>query len=169
MSAPAYKWRPQSGIKVDAKVAGKELERIKERDGKITPVALLEDAKARNNPLHKAFEWSDTKAAHEYRLWQARHLINSIIVVVRGGNSEASKTPKRAFISVRVDKKKQYSPRAQVLSEADLRLQMVNQAIRELISWRDRYADLDELEAVHKVITTVEARIVPKGQKKAAA
>lgn len=152
--AMVYKWRPQAGIKINAKIAGEHLEKLRVRhNGKLTPRAVLEDAKSRTSPLHKAFEWSETKAATEYRLWQARHIVNSLIVVVRGGkDAKTDDLPKRAFVSVRREKGRDYTSRADALTDAELRAQMVEQAIRELVSWRDRNADLSELASVHKLV-----------------
>lgn len=53
-----------------------------EKDGRLTPNAVLEDAAERDSPLHDFFEWDDSKAGHAYRLDQARTLIKSVMVVV---------------------------------------------------------------------------------------
>jgi len=49
-------------------------------DGKLSPESVVRDAKKRSSPLHKFFEWDDSKAAHEHRIYQARELIRSITV-----------------------------------------------------------------------------------------
>lgn len=154
MSAMVYKWREQAGIKINAQVAGEYMEALRaRRNGHLTPQAILEDAKSAKSPLHKAFEWRDSKAAYEHRLWQARHLMNSIVVTVK-----ATKAPKqkaaavRAFVNVRVEKKNSYVSRAHALSEADMRRQMLAAAMRELASWRNRHADLTELSPIFAII-----------------
>jgi hypothetical protein len=171
MSGQVYQWRPGAGIKVGAKVAGQRLEELREtHGGKLSPAAVVEDARSRVSPLHRAFQWDDSKAAKEHRLWQARHLINSLIVVVKGGNSPESQRPKRAFVSVVRNKSRSYTARASALSEEDLRRQMVEQAIRELLSWRSRHGDLDELARVHRVIDAMARKFgLTNGRKKSAA
>jgi hypothetical protein len=51
--------------------------------GRLTPSAVVDDAQDEGSPLHDHFEWDDDKAAHAYRLSQARELITSIKVVQR--------------------------------------------------------------------------------------
>ena len=51
--------------------------------GRITPEAVVEDARDPESPLHDLFLWDDTEAAHQYRLSQARGVIRSIKVDIR--------------------------------------------------------------------------------------
>ena len=46
--------------------------------GRLTPAAVVDDAKDPASPLHDCFQWGDVKAAHAHRLDQARSLITSI-------------------------------------------------------------------------------------------
>lgn len=46
---------------------------LKKKDA-LTASGILEEAMDKNSPLHGLFEWDDTKAAHEYRLMQARQV-----------------------------------------------------------------------------------------------
>lgn len=64
--------------------------------GRLTPNAVLEDAKDPDSPLHDSFEWDDEKAAHAHRIEQARALITSVRVVQR-----TDKTAVRAVFYVR--------------------------------------------------------------------
>ena len=43
--------------------------------GRLTPELVVRDARDRKSPLHKLFEWDDSKAAHAYRIEQARRVI----------------------------------------------------------------------------------------------
>jgi hypothetical protein len=40
----------------------------------VTPKEILEKAKDPKSPLHKYFEWDNSKAGEQYRIYQARHL-----------------------------------------------------------------------------------------------
>lgn len=51
------------------------LQAIAGEAGTLTPEAVLADAADPESVLHDCFEWDDTKAAHQYRLDQARSLI----------------------------------------------------------------------------------------------
>lgn len=50
--------------------------------GRITPDAVLLDAKSPKSPLHDQFDWDDSTAAKSWRLSQARELIRSIRVEI---------------------------------------------------------------------------------------
>lgn len=54
----------------------------KRRKGRLTPAAVVKDARSKKSPLHSFFEWDDSEAAHQYRLNQARGLIRSVRVPV---------------------------------------------------------------------------------------
>lgn len=146
-----YKWKPGSRIKINAKVAGQELERIRTKhNGRLTADAVLAEAKNKTSPLHGAFEWSDSKAAQQFRLQQALYLVRSIEVVVQQSKTKA--TNARAFVSVVMDKDRSYTSIAHAMSDADLRKQVVDQAWKELEDWRRRYEKLEEFSRVFAVI-----------------
>ena len=58
--------------------------------GRLTPEAVLEDAKRKDSPLHQHFEWDTKKAAHSWWLQQARDLIRSVRVEVVTENKMVS-------------------------------------------------------------------------------
>lgn len=83
----SYKWRAGSRIKgLSADVAA-ALKAIKENRGFITPDAVVEEASDEASPLHPAFDWDDSVAAHRHRLSQARKLIRAVIVVPEGDDT----------------------------------------------------------------------------------
>ncbi len=59
-----------------------EITRIYQESGQVTPSAVLEAARPKSSPIHDAFEWSNVKAAEEYRLWQARQWIRRVEIIV---------------------------------------------------------------------------------------
>jgi hypothetical protein len=52
-------------------------------DGRLTPEAVVEDAKNKDSPLHAHFTWDVKKAAQAYWIEQARTLITSVRVEMR--------------------------------------------------------------------------------------
>lgn len=50
--------------------------------GRLTPDAVVADAKSPESPLHDQFEWDDSAAANQYRLDQARSLIRTMRIEV---------------------------------------------------------------------------------------
>ena len=78
MICDSYKWKKGSRISADAAVVGKELEELKEH-GSITPPDVIIAASDESSELHKCFTWSNKKAGGQYRLQQARAVLNSIV------------------------------------------------------------------------------------------
>lgn len=55
----------------------------KKGGGRLTPDAVVEDAKKATSPLHDQFEWDKGKASYAHWLYQARTLITSVMVVTQ--------------------------------------------------------------------------------------
>jgi hypothetical protein len=73
---------------VDPSAAAEELQRITNIYGKITPEIIVNESKDPESILYPIFEWDDDKAAYNYRLQQARILLNNIQVnVITDGES----------------------------------------------------------------------------------
>ena len=80
----------------DAQKIGEELDLIKSKT-ELNPNNIVERAKNPKSVLHNYFEWDSTKAAEQYRLQQARNIVNHIVevIVIRGENVE-----QKAFFNV---------------------------------------------------------------------
>ena len=150
-----YKWKSQARVSIDPQVAGEEMERIRvEQNGRLDAGDLVERSRKPDAPLHEAFEWNDTTAAHEYRVEQAKYLLRSIEVTVE---PQKQKKPVRAFVSVVRDKDRSYTSVSHALSDPELRRQVLMQALRELEAWRERHAELVELAGVFAAIDEARA------------
>ena len=79
--AAQYAWRDGSRVKLDAGIAGAELDRIARERGGLVPAVIVDEARPEDAPLHDAFLWDDEAAGERYRQWQARDMIRSIRVV----------------------------------------------------------------------------------------
>ena len=138
-----YKWKQGSRVKADAQKVGEVCTRL-EKKGKLTPTALVDASRRSNAPLHNLFEWDDEKAAEKYRETQAAYLIRSI-EVVNVGTSE----PVRAFVSVSVsDEGRTYMNVEAAMRAEPTREQVLDDALRELESFRRKYEGLTELASV---------------------
>ena len=125
--------------------------------GELHPRAVVEDARPPESPLHPHFEWNDAKAAEAHRLDQARALIRSIRVV----DDDRSRP---AFLSVRSDIGIAYRSISEVLTSADLRQRILEQAERDLNSWTARYRELKEIvELVLPAQQELRRRVKPRG------
>lgn len=67
---------------VDPLAAVNEIDRIKEEYGEVTPEVIVRESENPESILHPIFEWDNEKAGYNYRLQQARGLINNIAVTV---------------------------------------------------------------------------------------
>lgn len=77
-------------IKEKELVTEKLAELAKKNGGRLTPNVVLEEAKDRDSVLHNLFEWDDTLAAHQHRIYQARQIITSVRVVITTENRKIS-------------------------------------------------------------------------------
>ncbi len=113
-----YQFKEGSHVGGDPNKIGKEFERLEKTEEGLTAESTIEAAKVRASPLHDAFEWDDTTAAHQHRLKQARTLIRSVEVVVLGSD----KPKRRGWVHVRegTSSKGRYEPIDVVVQEMDL-------------------------------------------------
>lgn len=139
-----YQWKSGARIKTDAAIAGAMLEKL-EADGNLTAKGLLDANRPADAPLHNEFEWDDTEAAERWREQQARHIINSIVM------SEPNREPVRLFFKITAASPNYHSIDA-ILSRADTRGALLQQAYRELEAFQKKYAQLTELAAVFEAI-----------------
>lgn len=155
MEIGSVTWKSRACIPIDASVAFKEVEKLKNGNGQVTPEDVVKAASRKASPLHAAFEWDNSKAAHQHRLSQARHMLRSIVVVYRDEAGE--KPPVRAFNIQRIESsgdaiKTVYRSTDDILRDPDARVQFLKRALDELISLRKRYRDLQELSVVFRSI-----------------
>ena len=141
-----------------------ELKRIAaENDGLLKPETVVDEAKPVSSPLHPKFEWRNTVAAHQYRIWQARKLIRVSVEVWAG-----TEDPVNVFVSLTPDRETRgnddgdigggYRVMTQVLSDKEMRQQMLADALAELACFEEKYRRLKELAAVFAAIKKVRKR-----------
>lgn len=145
------RWKQGYRGSADVDLVHTELEAIRQRDGHISPEAVLRQACADDNPMHEEFIWDDSEAAHAYRLEQARSLIRSIEVVYEDAPTKVV----RAYSVVSAPPeyqthRKVYTDTREALTDPVTRAEILATAIREALAFRRKYADLQELS---KVIT----------------
>ena len=147
-----YEWKQGFRANVPAEVAGRECERLA-KEHRLTGRDLVEESRPEDAPLHRYFEWNDTKAAELYRERQGRDLI-AHIVLVQEEKEEESKEPVpvrvRAFHNV--DETAEYHPIQRVLTNEDLHQKLLESARKDMIIFREKYKTLVELESVISAI-----------------
>jgi hypothetical protein len=128
------------GVAPDAALA---LGAIVEREGVLSPSAVVAEAATATSPLHRFFVWDDTEAAHRYRLDQAENLIRRVRVVI---HREPERTVKlRAYVSTGFDKgSHSYEPVESVMADPHRRQQVLLQIRREASALRNKLASFGE-------------------------
>jgi hypothetical protein len=121
-------------------IAG-ELLKLRDKDGKISASAAVEWARRHpKSHLHAALQWDDEIAGEAHRTWQVRSLIAIHIVDTEGA---------RRFVSLSIDRGEGgYRQISDVMSRADLRKVMLDDALAELERMQKKYRHLQELETV---------------------
>lgn len=144
-------WRDGYGYHIDAEIAYNEVERIRtSKGGEVTPLDVLQAAKAKRNPLHReVFDRSVEEAAESYYLDRASRVLRNLTITVIGGPQE----PVRAYPVIRRDESDGgqnrvaavYSSMEDALKDPIYRQTVLAAAIGELVSFRKKYAALSEL------------------------
>ena len=149
-----YKWKGRA-YGVNAEVVGKELEKLKKKNGEVTARAFVDAARSENSPLHKLLEWDDKKAAEKYRLQQATVIICHLAI-----ESDDTDEPTiiRAYMNVADDAD---NPTRRTGAFVDTQTAFKNKetrdlilrcAIRELKEIRQKYTMLKELAEIFEAI-----------------
>ena len=123
-------------------IVGDKLQELRDKNNGLTASIVIEEAKHKTSVLHGAFEWDDSKAAHEWRLHSARHLMRSVEIVSTSAEGDVRNLP--AFVFVKTDEGPRYETIAKVLSDEELRIQVLNKALKEFEQWQQRYKEYKE-------------------------
>ena len=126
----------------DPQIVGDKLQELRDKNNGLTASMVIEEAKHKTSVLHGAFEWDDSKAAHEWRLHSARHLMRSVEIVSTSAEGDVRNLP--AFVFVKTESGPQYESLARVLSDEELRIQVLNKALKEFEQWQQRYKEYEE-------------------------
>lgn len=139
-----YQFKKSSYIKANAQIDGEMCERLA-ADDNLSAKALLDANRPEDAPLHNAFEWDDSVAAESWRVHQARHIINSLEVVIDG------KEPVRAYFNI-VRTEPEYRHIDTILQRQDTTQALLLTAYRELLAFRKKYSKLEQLAQVFAAV-----------------
>lgn len=131
-----------------------ELKRLG-RGGSLDAPKVVEVARDKRNPLHDCFTWDNTKAGEQWRLHEARNLIR---VYSMREMEKAEPDAGNVFVSLRSDRGRGgngYRSLANVLSDGDLRDQLLADAFEDMKYFRLKYKRLSELQQVFSAMDSV--------------
>lgn len=122
---------------------------------------VMEAATDSGSILHRYFTWDDTAAARKWRVQEAQMLVRSFHFTV-----EERQLKVRALTSLELDRMRGggYRWTRDVLDRADLRQEMLNTALRELLTLRDKYVRLEELSEVWGAVAEVDGQVNGNGR-----
>jgi hypothetical protein len=158
--------------KTQAQQVGRELLAIKERHGgRLRPPDVVQAARPKSSPLHSFFDWDDSSAAERWRQAQAARLICS--VEIEYVSAKGTTKPMVAFLSVRHKEpdakgaQRCYLSAPEVMGNADLREQVIQEAAQQLIAWERRHEMLrDYFAATFQAIARDVRKVARKGRRK---
>jgi len=143
-----------------------ELKRIAAAHNGILNVEdVVEEARPADSPIHSRFNWDDSKAAHEYRLMQARALIR--VCVEFTGPTDAARL-EHVFVSLTPDRLAGggYRTIVSVMSDEQQRAQLLADAVADLRRWQQKYDQLVELSEVFAAIDTIAPLAQPPARRR---
>jgi hypothetical protein len=137
-----------SRINIDPEVASRELDKIKKKNlGRLRPKDIVDEARKESHPLHKCFEWDDSVAAEAYRVAQAQYLIR-VIVLVEEVDDGKEPLIVRAYYNIKDASDQYYIGAAQALTDEDKRKKVLEQALKDLRIFREKYKAFKEFSAL---------------------
>lgn len=149
MTETIIKWSVSGIFKADANKCYEEIQNIGEE---VKPEQVLDKARDSSSELHKCFDWDDSSAAEKYRLHQARLVINHLIVVKREVEEEKEPVQFRVMLKNDSGKESGYKQTLVMVRDEDEYKKMLEQAYRELHSFKQKYSCLSELAEILALI-----------------
>lgn len=132
-----------------------EIDRLRTKHGTVTPERVVAFASNPKTALHRRFVWDDTEAAHQYRVFQARQVLRVYVYVPEGQEKTV-----RAFVSLQTDRHigVGYRHIEDVMSDPEMRAQLLDEALDELRVFQKKYRRLKELAPVFAAAKRVAGR-----------
>ena len=158
-------WKSGYRPKASAADALAVVQAINERDGHVTPKAVVVEATPEESPIHPQFEWNDPLAAHMYREDQARKMLQAIVVplIVEKRDAPAEEIVIRVLQVENGDHEdrpaRHYSFVQDILEDEDRTTNLLTSMRREMQAAADKYrvySKIADLPHVRKVIEAVD-------------
>lgn len=129
-----YKWKTGSRIKADPELAAQVLDQLA-NENRLNAENVVEVSKPEGTVLHDDFEWRDDIAALEYRKHQARHILNSLVIVEE---TEPQMPPIRYCFQIE-EETSDYTPIHVIMQSADCMEALQRKSLAELSAFRMKY------------------------------
>lgn len=151
MEKKQYQWKSCIAFNyknIDAQQVGNEIESLGES---IEPKQLVDYAREhKDSELHKTMEWNDTEAAEKYRLYQARQVLTSLIIVQ--DSAEKAEQPRSEVRVFQKPYKEKYQHIETIVKNEDSYQNLLKKARMELAAFKVKYSFLKELKNILDLI-----------------
>lgn len=133
--------------------------RLKSKDGLLHWQAVVSAARRPSSVLHRYFDWNRERAMSVYLESQARELIASYTVVIETSGGEQHRT--RGYVALTTDRESGggYRSVLDVLSDRELKKQLLADAFADLQAFKQRYKKLAELAEIFRAVKKLGARM----------
>ena len=148
-----YEWKRNMPVK--AQEAGEHLENLEQKHGMVTPKLIVDDSRPQTAVLHKCFEWNDEVAAEKYRESQAGFVLRNLVTVSVSQKKENQESEIRAFVNVTKDDDRGFISINNAMQDEDLRKQLLENALTELSTFKNKYQQLSELAKLFEEINNL--------------
>jgi hypothetical protein len=127
----------------------------------LTAENLLRKASKKSSSLYEFFDWDNSSAGEKWRLGQARNIINEIKIIVDDKEMYAFENVNVIIKDNEIQKNKiskfgirEYKPIVEIMNNEDYKNQLIQRALAEAIYWKNRHAQLIELNPIFVSIDT---------------
>jgi len=157
----------------EAQVIGEVLQGIAEREGRVNPQAVVDEARPEGSRIHDHFEWDDSVAAEAHRKQQARQLVRQVVIVKDGAGNDVPHVP--CFVSVRsadadlageeedeeegAPERREYVTIFDALSNKHQRLRLLDDLMRRIVCYREQLALFPEMQDLVDAIDEATVRM----------
>ena len=145
MKAITATWRDGNGFfgrKADPQIVAEEIMDIGES---ATPEQIVERAKDPKSEVHKLFTWDDSKAADNWRKYEARQITHCLVIK----ETIKEDVPPARFFYISTEG---YKPTNVIFRKADEREMLLKRAWAELRAFKAKYSMLQELAEILDLI-----------------
>ena len=143
----------------DAEVFRQRMQEIAKNtpDGIATPEAIIEDARKKNSPIHRFYEWDKDIAFEQYLLDRTRHIVKSIqyavhynqqVVAVRAFEHVTSPGGVRGYKAIEEVKCDEFYKR-----------QVVEEALATIRRFEQKYNEMLEFFGLSSRVSTIRKKI----------
>lgn len=151
-----YRWSINMFSSVDANDVGHEFEKIEKEHGEITRAAVVEAARPKKSVMHGLFEWDDKIAGEKWREQQAGCIISALIVEKEENKDYGGRAYVNVVQKTDLTTKGRYVNYKNAMSDDEMRKIVLKNALRELISFKEKYKELNELSKIFEDIDYVQ-------------